>query len=135
VIAAWLAVGKDKAIVSHESALDLLGLSDIVPNAVHLTVPRSMRGLPSMQGVTVHTSSKPKRPHDVVTRDGVVVTSATRSILDAAEAGAAPEQIEMAVAQAINRGLVIPSQLQRDSDERGRRVADLIAGAIRKAGL
>src|SRR5713226_6786540 len=31
VIAAWLAVGKDVAIVSHESALDLLDLSDVIP--------------------------------------------------------------------------------------------------------
>src|SRR5690242_4300023 len=45
VVAAWLAVGKDAAVVSHASALDLLGLSDVVPDLVHLTVPRSKRHL------------------------------------------------------------------------------------------
>ena len=35
----------------------------------------------------------------------MAITSATRSILDAAEAGTAPEQIEMAVTQAMDRGL------------------------------
>src|SRR5687768_17061031 len=37
VLAAWLAAGKDTTVVSHESALDLLNLSDLIPNAVHLT--------------------------------------------------------------------------------------------------
>ena len=32
VLAAWLAVGKDVSVVSHESALDLLDLSDIIPD-------------------------------------------------------------------------------------------------------
>src|SRR5687768_11843117 len=39
VAAVWLAVGKDTAVVSHESALDLLDLSDVIPNSVHITVP------------------------------------------------------------------------------------------------
>src|SRR5260370_38761147 len=36
VIAAWLATGKEVAGVSHESALDILGLSDVVPEVVHV---------------------------------------------------------------------------------------------------
>src|SRR5512133_706176 len=36
VLAAWLAVGKDVAVVSHESALDLLDLSDVIPNVAHV---------------------------------------------------------------------------------------------------
>src|SRR5271155_2946647 len=43
VIAAWLATGRETAVVSHESALDILGLSDVVPEVVHLTVPRAKR--------------------------------------------------------------------------------------------
>ena len=62
----------------------------------------------------------------------MLVTSAIRSILDAAEAGAAPEQIEMAVAQALERGLATAPLLQRDAGERRRRVATLIAGALLK---
>src|SRR5689334_10721402 len=54
VVVAWLAVGKDVAVVSHESALDLLGLGDVIPDAVHLTVPRTKRHLPHLSGVTIH---------------------------------------------------------------------------------
>src|SRR5690242_3560592 len=59
VLAAWLAVGRDAAVVSHESALDLLGLSDVIPDAVHLTVSRSRRNLPVLPGVMIHTTTKP----------------------------------------------------------------------------
>src|SRR5207248_3046491 len=48
VLAAWLAVGKESAVVSHDSALDLLDLSDVIPDAAHLTVPRFRRNVPSL---------------------------------------------------------------------------------------
>ncbi|MBI4311121.1 MAG: type IV toxin-antitoxin system AbiEi family antitoxin domain-containing protein [Chloroflexi bacterium] len=134
VMAAWLAVGKDVAVVSHESALDMLGLSDIIPDMVHLSVPRSRRHPAQLPNVKVHTTSRLFHQEDLVVRDGVSVTSATRSILDAAEAGTAPEQIETAVAQAVERGLATAQQLRRQAGERGRRVATLTADALRKVG-
>jgi predicted transcriptional regulator of viral defense system len=133
VMAAWLAAGPDGTVVSHESALDLLGLSDVIPNAIHLTVPRSRRHLPKLPGVTFHTTSRTLRPEDITVRDGLRLTAATRTIVDAAEAGTAPEQIEMAVIQAIERGLATAPQLLRDADTRGHRVARLVAGAISRA--
>ncbi len=133
VVAAWLAVGKDLAVVSHESALDLLGLSDIIPDAVHLTVPRSRRSLPSMWGVTIHTTERPIGTDERWEREGIVITSPTRSILDAAEKGADPEQIELAVAQAVERRLATAPELRRAASNRSRRVAELIEGALQKA--
>ena len=132
VLVAWLAVGKDVAVVSHESALDLLDLSDVIPDAAHLTVPRSRRNLPSLPGVKIHTTVRPLRASDLTYRDGMVITSATRTILDAAEAGTAPDQVELAVVQAVERGLAAPDQLRRDAAARGRRVAALIEGALRR---
>lgn len=123
---------KDISVVSHESALDLLDLCDVIPDAVHLTVPRSRRTLPSIPGVKIHTTVRPIGPEERWIRDGIVVTSATRSILDAAEKGADPEQIELAVAQAVERGLAGTDELRRAASDRSRRVADLIAGALRK---
>jgi len=132
VLAAWLAVGRDVAVVSHESALELLGLSDVIPDAVHLTVPRSRRNLPAVPGVKVHTTVRPPRSDERVVRHGVVLTSAARSILDAAEAGMAPEQVQMAVTQAIERGLATEVQLRRGASKRGGRVATLVAGALHR---
>src|SRR4051794_30205892 len=54
LFAAWLAVGKEIAVVSHESALELWELGDLIPDAVHLSVPRDRRHRPRLPGVTVH---------------------------------------------------------------------------------
>lgn len=132
VLAAWLAVGKHVAVVSHESALDLLGLSDIIPDAVHLTVPRSRRSLPSAWGVKIHTTERPIAPSERWEREGIAITSPTRSILDAAEKGADPDQIELAVVQAVERGLTTTAELRRAASNRSRRVAELIEGALQK---
>ncbi len=130
VAAAWLALGRERAVVSHESALDLHELSDVIPDAIHLTVPRSRRYLPTLSGVRLHTSTNPLDATEVVERDGIAVTTPARSILDAAESGVAPEQIEMAVRQAVSRGIVTADQLRRTAQGRPRRVRDLIEGAL-----
>ncbi|MBI3971554.1 MAG: type IV toxin-antitoxin system AbiEi family antitoxin domain-containing protein [Chloroflexi bacterium] len=130
VVAAWLAVGREHAVVSHESALDLLELSDVIPDSVHVTVPRSRRGLSPPPGATVHTASRPLRPDEVMTVDGIRVTSAARSIAEAADAGVGPEQIELAVAQALERGLATPDELRRQASTRGRRVLKLVEHSI-----
>lgn len=126
VVAAWLAVGKDIAVVSHESALEFLDLSDVIPQYIHLTVPRSKRNLPRLPNVKVHTTGRPFGPLDVVTREGIRLTSAGRSILDAAETGTAPDQIEMAVHQALDRGLITRERLESDARFRSGRVQRLI---------
>ena len=133
VLAAWLAVGKDNAVVSHESALEILGLSDVVPDAVHITVPRARRNLPSISGAKIHTSSRPLGREDKFTRDGIVMTSAARSILDAAESGTSAEQIEAAVTGALRRGLTTSERLRRGADERGKRVSDIVSRSLAEA--
>ena len=81
VTAAWLAAGKNSAAVSHESALDLLNLSDVLPDRVHLTVPRSRRGLPRLRLVALHTTVHPLLPHETTIREGIRITDPMRSIL------------------------------------------------------
>lgn len=130
VLVAWLAAGRDVAVVSHESALDLLGLSDIVPQVVHLSVPRSKRYRPASAGVAIHTTTRDLAGADVAIREGIRVTSPLRSVVDAAEAGAAPEQIIAAVSQAVERGMATPPQLLAAASERGGRVERLVRQAI-----
>jgi hypothetical protein len=62
----------------------------------------------------------------------MAVTSAARSILDAAEAAVAPEQIKMTLTQALERGMATPQQLRKGASERGRRVATLAEGVLGK---
>lgn len=130
VMAAWLAVGKEDAVVSHESALDLLGLSDVIPATIHLTVPRRRRHLPTLSGVKIHTTTRPFRAEDVTVRDGMRVTSPIRTILDTAETGTGPEQVEKAIDEAVERGIATKRRLQEAATGRSRRVAQLVHSAL-----
>ncbi len=134
IAAAWLAVGKEKSVSSHETALDLLDRSYVIPNAIHLTVPRFRWSLPAIPGVRIHTAARPFGRTDVITRHGLRLTSPTRTILDAAEAGTGPKQIEMAIEQALERGLVLPPELRERTAERGPRVRNLRRTLARQWG-
>ena len=60
----WMAVGMDKAVLSHASALALLELSDNVPDRVHLLVPRRHLGRPNLrQPGTAASSGTPWQMH------------------------------------------------------------------------
>ena len=118
------------AVVSHESALDILGLSDVVPEVVHLTVPRTRRYRAASPGVAIHTTVRRLDKSDVVVRDGVRLTAAARSIIDAGEAGTAPEQIVAAITQALDRGMATESKLLGAARVRGGRVEGLVRQAL-----
>jgi predicted transcriptional regulator of viral defense system len=113
---AWMAVGGADALLSHDSALALLDLSDNIPDAVHLLVPRRHRGLRRPPGVIVHT-----RPdnEDIATvwRDGLPLTAPARTLLDVADR-LQPEQLSMAVKQGLHRGLLTADQLQEEAKRR-----------------
>ncbi|MCC6945207.1 MAG: type IV toxin-antitoxin system AbiEi family antitoxin domain-containing protein [Thermomicrobiales bacterium] len=130
IVAAWLAVGKERAVVSHETALRMHDLSDVIPNAIHLTVPRTSHNHPKLPNVQVHTTTRTPGPSDVVWREGLRVTSVARTIADAAEKGVGPEQIEMAIRQAIARGLTTPRRLRAAVSGRSQRVQTLTERAI-----
>jgi predicted transcriptional regulator of viral defense system len=114
----WMAVGAEKAIVSHESALVLLELSDNIPDEVHLLVPRKHRGLRRPPGVVIHTRPDDEKV-DTVWREGMPITTPARTLVDVA-GGLQPEQAAMAVQQALALGLLTRRQLE-DEAERQRR--------------
>jgi predicted transcriptional regulator of viral defense system len=130
VVAAWLAVGKDSAVVSHESALDIWELTDLIPDAIHLTVPRSRRHLPRLAGVRIHTTQRPLLPAEIWTREGLTVTSPERTLLDVASTGQSPEHVIVGVRQAYARGWVNVALLSASAKKRGTRIAEMIDWAL-----
>jgi predicted transcriptional regulator of viral defense system len=114
----WMAVGMDKALISHVSALALLELSDNVPDRVHLLVPRRHRGLRRPPGVVLHT-----RPDDeeiaTVWRDGMPLTAPARTLVDVADE-LQPEQAAMAAQQALGLGLLTRRQLEQEAARQGK---------------
>lgn len=130
VVIAWLRLGPDRAVVSHESALDLYELSDVIPNATHLTIPRTSNWTPNIRGTRIHTRTRPWQPGDVRIQEGLPVTSPERTIMDAAEMGTGPEQIEMAIMQALERGITTPNRLRSAGANSSFRVKSLVEQGI-----
>ena len=101
----WSRNQKDEpqAVVSHQSALVLHDLTDLLPGEVHLTVPRTFRK-PAPAGTVLHKATL--APDDIEERSGFRVTTPLRTLLDAAAGGVSAEQLEKAVTDALARGLV-----------------------------
>lgn len=124
MLAAWRKVGED-AIASHITALYLLNLSDMEPRSYEFTVPRARRSRAHGARFRLHTTtSRPK----TVTVHGVPVTSPARTIVDCGLLG---EQTEIAVAQALARGLTTEEELRAEAHGRPRAVRESIENAIR----
>ncbi|UCC71563.1 MAG: type IV toxin-antitoxin system AbiEi family antitoxin domain-containing protein [Gemmatimonadota bacterium] len=133
VVAAWLAAGPEVAVVSHETALELLDLSDVIPDSIHITLPRRRRWYRPPPGVTVHTTDRPPGEGEIVRRLGMRVTGPARSILDAADWGTEPGQIEKAVRDAVDRAMTTASELREGAGARPARVRRLVERALRRS--
>jgi predicted transcriptional regulator of viral defense system len=118
---AWLRCGP-RSVISHDSALAVYNLSDLIPGEVHVTVPRSSsRRRP---GIRLHTSKL--RPSDVKTRDGLRVTTVPRTIADIAAAGLAEEHVRQSIREALHRGLTDPKSLLAETLRRKGRAPEII---------
>src|SRR5215204_4562930 len=115
--------GKPQAVVSHETALRLYDLSDLMPKKVHLSVPRGFRKL-SPRGVALHKQDLAEG--DIYEWNGFSDTTPLKTILDVARSReVSPEHLESAVREAVVRGLVrrkrLHEELSRLEDDERRR--------------
>jgi len=101
--------GIPQAVVSHETALAIHELSDVMPARIHLTVPPGFRK-EAPRGVLLHTARL--APGEAQARAGYQVTTPLRTLLDVAESALSQEHLNQAVRQALERGLVRRSLLQ-----------------------
>ncbi len=105
LVVVWL--WADRAgVFSHETALWLHGLSDVLPARVHLTVPSSWRRrrLRVPHGVVMHHAEVAEGDRSWM--GPVPVTSVTRTLRDSVAAHVSPELNEAALAEARARGLM-----------------------------
>lgn len=108
-------VDEPQAVVSHETALALHELSDVLPKKTHLTVPVSFRKR-SPRGCVLHRARLDTR--DVEQREGFTVTAPSRTLLDVIET-ISHEQFGIAVRDALARGLVRRQALVSAFEEAG----------------
>jgi len=122
---AWLQAGP-KAVISHDSALALYDLSDLLPDQIHVTVPRTTsRRRP---GLRLHT--KRLEPADATRYEGLPVTTVLRTLIDVAAAGLADEQVQQAIREALRRGLITRESLLQLTASRGGRIKRLVDEAL-----
>ena len=125
LFAAVLGVGP-KAVISHDSALALYDLSDLLPADTHLTVPRTASR--RRTGLRLHTNRL--QPGDVTRYAGLPITTAARTIADVASAGLADELVLQAIREALQRGLATPDDLRAAAAARGGRALRLVEQAL-----
>jgi predicted transcriptional regulator of viral defense system len=106
----WLWADR-KAVFSHETALSLHELSDVLPHRLHVTLPASWsrRRLRVPEGVVLHHGAVTRR--DLAWVGVLPVTTPERTIADCIDAHVSPELVAQAIAQARARGLVSPDRL------------------------
>lgn len=95
--------GEIQAAVSHESALQAYGFSNVLPGKIHLTVPRGFRKRQPDE-VTLHFANLPVSA--IRRRDGYRITTPLQTLLDAAASPLSPEHLAAATRDALNSGLV-----------------------------
>jgi predicted transcriptional regulator of viral defense system len=122
----WTLWSGGRGVVSHESALAVLDLSDVDPVRVHLTVPDGFGARHT--GVVLHHGHL--EPADVDTRDGFSVTSPVRTLLDVAAGQISQEHVDNAVHEAAERGLISIRRLRDRADDAGDRAALRIERAL-----
>jgi len=97
--------------VSHQTALSLHELSDVLPSQIHLTLPLAWRKrrfrVPT--DVVLHHADIP--PQDRTWVDAVPTTNARRTLNDCADSALTPELLRQAAQQALQRGLVTRAEL------------------------
>jgi len=122
---ALLEVGP-QAVISHDSALALYDLSDSLPGAIHLTVPRtSSRRHPELR---LHTSRLSR--DEVTQRGGLPVTTVTRTLVDLITGHWPEEQILQAIQEAVQHGLVTRKGLSEYAERRGGQVDQFMHRAV-----
>lgn len=106
-----------KSVISHESALSVYELSDVLPHEIHVIVPRSSSV--RRKGIRQHTNKLKKR--DISSREGLPITTVARTLADVASSGLAGELIMQAIDEALSRGLVTKKELNLQEKAHGGR--------------
>ena len=101
-----------QGVYSHETALSLYELSDVMPARLHMTVPHGFDRSAEVPPVLVlHRANLPESDIGVI--DGIRVARPVRTILDAiADGKLAPEFIRQAIREGVDRGLFTNDELR-----------------------
>ena len=118
---AWLRSGSE-SVISHESALSVYDVSDIISVEIHVIVPRTASR--RRKGIKYHTNKLEE--NEVTRREGLPVTTFPRTLADISKSGVAEEQVVMAIRDGIKKGLVTFEMLRYEAEKRGGRFFNIL---------
>ena len=117
------------SVISHDSALAVYDLSDVLPSETHVIMSRT--GSRRRDGLRLHTN---KIDIDEVTRrEGLPVTTPSRTIADVIANGLDRDLVRQAVEEALRKGLTTRAQLLEQADRREGRVKKIIQEFLEEA--
>jgi predicted transcriptional regulator of viral defense system len=128
----WSLWSRERAVVSHETALAVHNLGDANPAAVHLTVPTNFRSRPPA-GIHLHRAELPVG--DTWLHEGFKITTPLRSLLDVAAATLDLDQLAEAVRLTYAREPGTRDGLLSRAEELGPRATLRIERALRLGGV
>ena len=104
-----------QGVYSHETALSLHELSDVMPAKLHMTVPKTFRRMaPTPRAVVLHHDDV--LPADIETLEGVPVTTPLRTILDLLrEHRVSQDVLVQALKEALQRGTITQKSIRKTS--------------------
>lgn len=110
--------GQIEGVYSHQTALSIHSLSDVLPDKLHMTVPLSFRRNSTIPKVlVVHHKYLPQ--DGIVLMNGYFVTTPYQTLLDViAEAHISHELILQAVKAAADRGIITQTMLKQLLNEK-----------------
>lgn len=94
-----------QAVISHDSALDLYGMSDVNPVKIHITVPRAhrpRRGIP--QQYEIHREDL--TPVETTSHEGIPIVTPGQAIRQAHAAHLSLDLLEQAIGDGQRQGLL-----------------------------
>lgn len=113
---------------SHDTALSLHELSDMMPSKLHMTVPRKFRRNSKIPEILVLHHAQ-LDTNDVQAMHGVRVTRPLRTIVDLLQSGHVDRsQLKQAVDEAIRRGLIGRKEIDRMPHDKLQRSLRELAG-------
>jgi hypothetical protein len=104
LVVLWLQTDR-RGVISHETALHLHDLCDILPSNLHVTVPPGWTPRDRQLAADVEIRYGEVPEADLRWLGPVPYTGPLRTVRDCIEVGVSPELIEQAVAEGIRRGL------------------------------
>lgn len=112
VLWAQASQGPQRIALSHETGLLVLGISDVNPQKVHITIPKGARLRREKPGwVVLHRADL--SPDDLIEHEGIPVTSVERTINDVLATTHRVDLARQALAEARREGFLNQEQAAR----------------------